>query len=115
MITGESNLGRGSDETKLGNVSRVGDVGICRELAGSGGDSGLPGAVKVALPSGLPPALSKAMGNIALPSEPFDTFDIYVKGHKLSRCISVWNIGKGWIMATERGGASQFWLTSLAV
>ena len=30
-----------------------------------------PGAVKVALPSGLPLALRGAIGNIALPGEPF--------------------------------------------
>src|SRR6202051_4891628 len=39
-----------------------------------------PGAVNVALPSGLPPVLRKAMGNIALPGEPFNAIDIYVKG-----------------------------------
>jgi hypothetical protein len=53
------------------------------------------GAVKVDLPSGLPPSLVKAMGNIALPGEPFDTTDVYVKGHKHSRYIFVWNIGNG--------------------
>ena len=64
-----------------------------------------PGAVKVALPSGLPPALSKALGNnIALPGEPFDTIDIVVKGHKNSRYIFVWNIRNRWIVATEQGG-----------
>ena len=63
-----------------------------------------PGAVKVALPSGLPPALRKAMGNIALPGEPFDSTDVYVKGHKYRRYIFVWNIGTRWIVATEQGG-----------
>jgi hypothetical protein len=63
-----------------------------------------PGAVKVALPSGLPPALSQAMGNIALPGEPFDAGDVYVKRHKHSRYIFVWNIGSRWIVATEEGG-----------
>ena len=64
-----------------------------------------PGAVKVALPSGLPPALREALpGDIALPGEPFDETDVYVKGHNHSRYIFVWNIGKRWIVATERGG-----------
>jgi hypothetical protein len=63
-----------------------------------------PGAVKVALPSGLPPALRGAMGNIALPGEPFDSTDIYVKGHKYRRYIFVWNIGNRWIVAVEQGG-----------
>jgi hypothetical protein len=58
-------------------------------------------AVEVALPSGLPPALRKAMGNIALPGEPFDKIDIVVKGHKYSRYIFVWNISNRWIVATE--------------
>ncbi|HEY3825378.1 MAG TPA: hypothetical protein VGL82_12520 [Bryobacteraceae bacterium] len=63
-----------------------------------------PGAVKADLPSGLPPALSKAMGRTALPGEAFDTSDVYVKGHIYSRYIFVWNIGSRWIVATERGG-----------
>src|SRR5580700_559117 len=64
-----------------------------------------PGAVQVALPSGLPPALHNAMGNdVALPGEPFDTTDVVVKGHKYARYIFVWNIGNRWIVATERGG-----------
>jgi hypothetical protein len=64
-----------------------------------------PGAVQVALPSGLPAALSKALpGDIALPAEPFDTTDVYVKGHKHRRYIFVWNIGNRWIVATEQGG-----------
>jgi hypothetical protein len=64
-----------------------------------------PGTIKVELPSGLPPALGKAMGNnIALPGEPFDATDVVVKGHKYSRYIFVWNRGKRWIVATEQGG-----------
>ncbi len=63
-----------------------------------------PGAVKVDLPSGLPPALRSVMGNIALPGEPFDTTDVYVKGHKHGRYIFVWNVGLRWIVATEHGG-----------
>ena len=64
-----------------------------------------PGAVKVALPSGLPPALRDALpDDIALPGEPFDTTDVYVKGHKHRRYIFVWNIGSRWIVATEQGG-----------
>jgi len=64
-----------------------------------------PVAVKVALPSGLPPALRDALpGDIALPGEPFDTTDVYVKGHKHRRYIFVWNIGSRWIVATEIGG-----------
>lgn len=63
-----------------------------------------PGAVNVALPSGLPPALRDVMGNIALPGEPFDSSDVYVKGHKYRRYIFVWNVGVRWIVATEQGG-----------
>jgi hypothetical protein len=63
-----------------------------------------PEAIKVALDSGLPPALRDAMGNIALPGEPFDTTDVYVKGHKHRRYIFVWNVGTRWIVATEIGG-----------
>ena len=62
------------------------------------------GAVNVALPSGLPPALRASMGDIALPGEPFDTTDVYVKGHKHGRYIFVWNVGARWIVATEEGG-----------
>ena len=63
-----------------------------------------PGTVKVALPSGLPPALREAMGDVALPGEPFDEIDVYVQGHKHSRYIFVWNVGNRWIVATEHGG-----------
>jgi hypothetical protein len=63
-----------------------------------------PGAVKVALSSGLPPALRRAVGDIALPGEPFDTTDVFVKGHKHRRYIFVWNVGNRWIVATEQGG-----------
>jgi len=63
-----------------------------------------PGGVNVALPSGLPPALRDAIGDIALPGEPFDTTDVYIKGHKHARYIFVWNIGTRWIVATEQGG-----------
>jgi hypothetical protein len=63
-----------------------------------------PGAVNVALPSGVPPALRGVMGNIALPGEPFDSSDVYVKGHKYRRYIFVWNVGARWIVATEQGG-----------
>lgn len=64
-----------------------------------------PGAVQVALPSGLPSPLRAALpGDIALPGEPFDSTDVYVKGHKHRRYIFVWNIGNRWIAATEQGG-----------
>jgi hypothetical protein len=63
-----------------------------------------PGAVKIALPSGLPPALRDKMGNIALPGEPFNAIDIYVKGQPNRRYIFVWNIGSRWIVAAEQGG-----------
>ncbi len=63
-----------------------------------------PGVVKADLRSGLPPALRCVMGDVALPGEPFDTTDVYVKGHKHRRYIFVWNIGKRWIVATEQGG-----------
>jgi hypothetical protein len=44
------------------------------------------------------------MGNIALPGEPFNAIDIYVKGQPNRRYIFVWNIGTRWIVATEQGG-----------
>jgi len=63
-----------------------------------------PGAVKIALPAGLPPALREAIGDIALPGEPFDSTDVHVAGHKYGRYTFVWNAGNRWIVATERGG-----------
>ena len=64
-----------------------------------------PGAVQIILPSGLPAALRHALpDDIALPGEPFDSTDVYVKGHKHRRYIFVWNIGNRWIVATELGG-----------
>ena len=63
-----------------------------------------PGAVKVALPSGLPHALRDKMGNVALPGESFNTIDIYVKGQPDRRYLFVWNIDNRWIVATEQGG-----------
>ena len=53
-----------------------------------------PGAVQIAVPSGLPTALRHALpGDIALPGEPFDSTDVYVKGTKHRRYIFVWNFG----------------------
>lgn len=63
-----------------------------------------PGAVKVALPAGLPAALRDARGDVALPGEPFDSIDVFVKGHKHRRYIFVWSIGNRWITAVEQGG-----------
>lgn len=63
-----------------------------------------PGAIKVTLPSGLPAALREKMGNIALPGQPFNALDIYVKGQPNRRYIFVWAIGSRWIVATEVGG-----------
>lgn len=63
-----------------------------------------PGAVKVSIPSGLPPALRDAMGNVALPGEPFEEIDIHLKGRPSRRYIFVWNIGTRWIVAVEQGG-----------
>jgi hypothetical protein len=64
-----------------------------------------PGAVKVSIPSGLPLSLRMALpSDIALPGEPFDETDIYVKRHNHSRYLFVWNIGTRWIVATEQGG-----------
>jgi hypothetical protein len=62
------------------------------------------GVVQVALPSGLPAELSKAVGEIALPGEPFDTIDVYVKGDKHRRYLFVWHSGNRWIVAAEVGG-----------
>jgi hypothetical protein len=68
-----------------------------------------PGAVKIELPSGLPPALRGALpDDIALPGERFDSTDVYVKGHKHRRYIFVWNIGNRWIVAMEQGGIALF-------
>jgi hypothetical protein len=63
-----------------------------------------PGAIGVALPSGLPPALRDKMGKVALPGERFNAIDVYVKGQPSGRYIFVWNIGTRWIAATEQGG-----------
>jgi hypothetical protein len=64
-----------------------------------------PGAVNVSIPSGLPLSLRIALpGDIALPGEPFDATDVYVKSHNHRRYIFVWNIGTRWIVATEQGG-----------
>jgi hypothetical protein len=63
-----------------------------------------PGAVKVALPAGLPAVLRDKMGNVAMPGEPFNRIDIYVKGLPGRRYMFVWNIGARWIVATEVGG-----------
>jgi len=62
------------------------------------------GALSIVIPSGLPPALRDEMRDTALPGEPFDSIDVYVKGHKHSRFLFVWNIGTRWIVAVERGG-----------
>jgi hypothetical protein len=43
-------------------------------------------------------------GDVALPGEPFDSTDVYVKGRKHRRYIFVWNIGTRWIVALEQGG-----------
>lgn len=62
------------------------------------------GAVQVALPSGLPPALRDKMGAVAMPGQPFNAIDAYVKGQPHERYIFVWNIGARWIVVTEQGG-----------
>jgi hypothetical protein len=62
------------------------------------------GAVKVALPTGLPPALRDKIGDVALPGEPFNTIDVYVKGQPDRRYLFVWKIDSRWIVATEQGG-----------
>jgi hypothetical protein len=63
-----------------------------------------PGATEVVLPSGLPPALRDKIGNIALPGQPFNAIDVYVKGQPNRRYIFVWNFGTKWIVAMEIGG-----------
>ena len=63
-----------------------------------------PRAMKVALPSGLPPALSDKMSTVALPGEPFNSIDVYVKGQPNRRYMFVWNIGNRWLVAMEQGG-----------
>ena len=65
-------------------------------------------------PSGLPPPLRNALpGDIALPDEPFDSTDVYVKGHKHRRYIFVWNIGNRWIVASKVS-QSSLWLNPIA-
>jgi hypothetical protein len=71
------------------------------------------GAVKVDLPSGLLPALLDATGDLAMPGEPFDTTDVYVKGHKHGRYLFVWNAGARWIVATEHGGIALLYAVSV--
>jgi hypothetical protein len=44
------------------------------------------------------------MGNIALPGQPFNAIDVYVKGQPNRRYIFVWNIGTKWVVAMEIGG-----------
>jgi len=52
--------------------------------------------------------LRKALpDDIALPGEPFDSTDVYVKGHKHRPYMFVWNIGNRWIVAMEQGGIAQ--------
>ena len=63
-----------------------------------------PGAVQIDLPSGLPPALRDRMGDIALPGQPFNAIDVYIKGEPNRRYIFVWKIGVKWIVAIEQGG-----------
>jgi hypothetical protein len=64
-----------------------------------------PPGINVVVSSGLPAALRNALpDDIALPGEPFDSTDVYVKGHKHRRYIFVWNIGSRWIVAMEQGG-----------
>jgi hypothetical protein len=72
-----------------------------------------PGAVEVTLPSGLPPALRDKIGNIALPGEPFNAIDIYVKGQPNRRYLFVWNIDSRWIVATEQGGIALRFVISV--
>lgn len=63
-----------------------------------------PGVTKVALPSGLPAALSDKMGDVALPGEPFNAIDVYIKGVPNRRYLYVWNTGNRWVVAMEQGG-----------
>jgi len=54
-----------------------------------------PGAVNVALPSGFATTLRDKTGNVALPGEPFNVIDDYVKGQPNRRCIfSMYDLGK---------------------
>jgi len=62
------------------------------------------GSVRVVLPSGLPPALKDLLGDVAMPGEPFDSTDVYLRGHKHRRYIFVWNRGTRWTVAMEQGG-----------
>jgi hypothetical protein len=40
-----------------------------------------------------------------LPGEPFDSTDVYVKGHKYRRYIFVWNVGTRWTALHARHAA----------
>jgi hypothetical protein len=65
------------------------------------------GVTTVDLPSGIAPAVLKALhdkiGDIALPGQPFDATDTETTG-KSRRFIFVWHTGSKWIVATEHGG-----------
>ena len=72
-----------------------------------------PGVVGIALPSELPPALREATSDLAMPGEPFDTIDVYVKGHKHGRYMFVWKAGEQWIVAAEHGGIALLYSVSV--
>ena len=78
--------------------------GLTAQAVASSNCPAPPGAAQIDLPSGLPPALRDQMGDIALPGQPFNAIDVYVKGEPNRRYIFVWNIGVKWIVAVEQGG-----------
>lgn len=69
------------------------------------------GIVSVPLPGGLPPALRKEFGDIALPNQDFDATDVELTGRNV-RFIFVWNKGSKWLVATEHGGIGYYDLIS---
>jgi hypothetical protein len=79
---------------------RVGDGGICRAR-------GLPcaaGSSECCSSFWGAACIARRDGRYRFAGEPFDSSDVYVKGHKYRRYIFVWNIGTRWIVAAEQGG-----------
>jgi hypothetical protein len=48
--------------------------------------------------------ITRRDGQYRFAGEPFDSRDVYVKGHKYRRYIFVWNVCSRWIVATDQGG-----------
>jgi hypothetical protein len=94
-----------NDEMGLRRICRVRGRG--KYLARAGGDFGMPCADESrqgCTSCRIAGVLRDKMGNVAMPGEPFNSIDIYVKGLPNRRYMFVWSIGSRWIVATEVGG-----------